>query len=178
VVNVKVRAKKLNVNSEVNIIVSEKDIVQWQYNMISLWFVFAFVGIFIFAFVCTFLYSFFFKNCGRWNEIKIIKFENQGKRVVRVKEFMNYMENGKYPRQELHYSEKVCAIWLELYKRDQNLHIINGCKHSFHTCCLKNSFEKVKLKRSLKCPSWNMKLEHNEIEVSLQTAGDTDMQIN
>ena len=175
--NVKIRSNKLNELSNVSIKVSEKYLVTCEYSSTSVFLVLTFVGLFFLIFFITWAYTFiknYLENVQTTKEAE----QKAKRKIKRAKEIMDQMKKGRYTKIKLKYREKVWAICLERYRKNQSLHLINGCKHSFHSKCLRKSFEKVKFKHSLKCPSWNTILTVTDNNITLDTNEDTELRIN
>jgi len=133
---VKVMTKKLNNLSNLSIEVSEKAIVTWEYNSTSVIFILSFVGLVIFVFIVSISFILINNWMRKPGDTKRKRMEKKRDIMRRVDENMNSMVFGKGSGLQLSYDETTWAIWLENYKSHQSLHILNGCKHSFHSLCL------------------------------------------
>ena len=76
------------------------------------------------------------------------------RKLQRIKKTMETMKSGYYFDVHLQFSEITWVIWLENFKKDSNVHIINEWLHWFHSNWLFEWYENIDFNKDLRWPHW------------------------
>ena len=71
---------------------------------------------------------------------------------IRIRDTMRNMRQGEYQFIKTKYEQNSCVICLEDFVPEDVIHITNECNHAFHTKCLKEWYDSIRVTNDLTCP--------------------------